>query len=131
MPVAQRLGWGRTHCDPLLLGEAHTKLHTVAPSYPPAQNTYRGTPSLPYPTTPLTLRSPKPNYGQVTPTGPTLGCAFCTRILGPMQVTPNKRKLGGGAISGNSPFGPLGVTCPFFSFGLLSISGTPGPHSHY
>ena len=29
MPVAQQLGWGRTHCDPLLLGEALPKIHTV------------------------------------------------------------------------------------------------------
>ena len=88
MPVAQRLGWGRTQCDPLLLGEALPKIHTVGLSIPPAQNTYGGAPSLPYPTTPLTLRSPKPNYGQLTPKGPTWGGAFCTPILGPWASDP-------------------------------------------
>jgi len=101
---------------PSSFGRGPPKIIYGGPFIPPAQNTYGWAPSLPYPTTPLTLRSPKPNYGQVTPKGPTLGCAFCTRILGPWQVTPNTRKLGGGAISGNSHFGPLGVNCPFFQF---------------
>ena len=66
MLVAQLLRWGRTQCDPLLLGQALPKIHTVGLSYPPAQNTNGGAPSLPYPTTQLNLRSPKPNYGQLT-----------------------------------------------------------------
>ena len=52
MPVAQRLGWGRTQCDPLLLGEALSKIHTVGLLNTPAQNTYSGAPFLPYPTHP-------------------------------------------------------------------------------
>ena len=76
MPIALRLGWGRTQCDSLLLGEALRKIHTVGFSIPPALNTYGVAPSLPYPTTPLTLRSPKPNCGQQTPKGHTWGVLF-------------------------------------------------------
>ena len=95
MPVAQRLGWWRTQCDPLLLGEAFPKIHKVSFSVPPAQNTYGGASTLPYPTTPLTFRSPKPNYGQLTPKGPHGGVAFCTPpfwVHG--QVTTNPKKSG-------------------------------------
>jgi len=114
MPVAQRLGWGRTQCDPLLLGEALPKIRTVGLSIPPAQNTYGVAPSLPSPTTPLTLRSPKPNYGQLTPKGHTWGGAFCTPPFWDHgQVTPNPKKLGG-AILGNPILGPSGHL-PFFA----------------
>ena len=84
MPVAQRLGFWRTQCDPLLLGEDLAKIHTVGLSIPPALNKYGEAHSLPYPTTPLTLRSPKPNYGQLTPKGTTWGGAFYTLHFGPM-----------------------------------------------
>ena len=95
MPVAQRLGWGRTQCDPLLLGEALTNIHTVGLSIPPAQNAYGGALSLPYLTTPLTLTSPKPNNGQLTPKGPTCGGAFCTTpFWAHGQVTRNLKNWG-------------------------------------
>ena len=84
MPVALRLGWWSTQCDPLLLGEALQKIHTVGLSIPLAQNTCDGAPSLPYPITPLTLRCPKPKYGQLNPKGHTWGGAFCTPHFGPM-----------------------------------------------
>jgi len=71
MPVAQRLRWGRTQFDPLLLGEATQKYKQWAFHTP--QNTNGGAPSLPYPTTQLKLRSTKPNYGQLNPKGPTWG----------------------------------------------------------
>ena len=84
MPVALRLGWGRTQCDPLLLVEDLPKIHTVGLSIPPAQNTYGGAIILAYPTTPINLRSPKPNYGHLTPMGTTWAGAFCTPHFGPM-----------------------------------------------
>ena len=86
----------------------------------PAQNTYVGAPSLPYPTNSLTLRSPKPNYGQLTSKGPTLGGCFLHHpFWAHGQVNLNPKKLGGG-ILGTPHFGPLVATCPFF--GLLSIT---------
>jgi len=91
MTVSQRLGWGHTQCAPLLLGEAFPKIHTVGFFVPPAQNTYGGAPSLPYPTTPLTLRSRKPNYGQLTPKGPTWGCFWHPPFWAHGQVTPNPK----------------------------------------
>jgi len=116
MPVAQRLGCGRTQCDPLLFAEALPKIHTVGLSIPPAKNTYAGSPSLPYRTTPLTLRSPKPNYWQLTPKGPTWGCAFCfPPFWAHGQVTPNPKKFKW-CNFGNPHFGPIGVTCPFLQF---------------
>jgi len=95
MPVSQRLGWGRTQCDPLLLGESLPKMHTVGRSVPPAQNTCCGEISLPYPTTSLTLRSPKPNYGQLIPKGPTGGVLFAPSILGPWASDPKSQKIRG------------------------------------
>ena len=114
MPVVQRLGWGRTQCDPLLLGEALPKIHTVGLSIPPAQNTNGGAPSLPYPTTPLTLWSPKPNYGQLTPKGHTWGVCFLhTPILGPWASDPKSKEFGG-CNFGNPHFGPS-CHLPFFA----------------
>jgi len=115
MPVAQRLDWGHKHCHPILLGEALTKIHTVCLSILPAHNTYSGAPSLPYPTNPLTLRSPKPNYGQLTIKGPTWGCFLHPPFWVYGQVTPNQ-KIWGGAILGTPHFGPFGITCPFLQF---------------
>ena len=40
---------GRTQCDPLLLGEAIPKLHTVALSYPPPKIHTAGHPPFPIP----------------------------------------------------------------------------------
>ena len=96
MPVAQRPAWGRTQCDPLLLGEALAKIHTVGLSIPATQNTYGGAHSLPYPTTPLTLSSKKPNYGQLNPKGPAWGrVLFAPPFWEHGQVTPNPKKFGG------------------------------------
>jgi len=129
MPVAQRLGWGRTQCDHYLLGDTLSKIHTVGLYIPPAQNTFVGALSLPYPTTPLTLRITKPNYGQLTPKGHTWGVAFCTPLLGPWACDPKSKK--GDAILGTPILGPSGLLALFCSFGLLSISEPPGPTSHY
>ena len=93
------------------------------PFIPPSQNTYSGAPSLPYPTTPLTLRSPKPNYGQLTSKRPTWGCAFCTPILGPWASDPKSKKWG--QFREPPILGPSGSLALFGSFGLLNISGTP------
>jgi len=71
----------------------------------PDQNTYGGAPSLPYPTSPLTLRSPKSNYGQLTPKGPTWGGFFLhPQFWAHGQVNPSPKKLGGGCNFGNTPF---------------------------
>jgi len=129
-PVSQRLGWGRMQCDPLLLEESIPKIHTVGRSVLPAQNTYGGATSLPYATTSLTLRSTKPNYGQLNPKGPRGGCFLHTPFWAHGQVSPNPKELGG-CNFGKTHFGQLGVTCPFFCFGLLSISGPPGPRYRY
>jgi len=115
MPVAQRLGWGRTQCDPLLLGEDLPKIHTVGLSVPPAQNTFGGAPSLPYPTTSLTLRSPKPNYGQLTPKGHTWGDVFCTPHYGPMGKGPQIQKKWGGMQFWEPPFWAPRGYLPFFA----------------
>ena len=62
--------------------------HTPCPKY-----IRRGTlPSLSQ--TPLTLTSPKPNYGQLTPKGPTWGCFFHHPILGQWASDPKSKKLG-------------------------------------
>ena len=99
---------------PSSFGRGPSKHTYGGPFKTPSQHTYGGAPSLPFPTTPLTLRSPKPNYGQLTAKGPTWGCAFCTPILGPWASDPKSKKMGGNF--GNPYFGPLGVTCPFWQF---------------
>jgi len=100
------------------------------PFIPPALNTYGRAPSLPYPTTPLTLRRPKPNYGQLTPKGHTWGFLFARPIFRPWASDHKSKKRGGGAILGTPILGPSGSLAFFCSFGLLIISGTPGPPSH-
>jgi len=111
---------------PSSFGRGPPKNTYGGPFIPPSQDTYGGAPSLPYATTPLTLRSPKPNYGQVTPKGPTWGVLFAPSILGPWASDPKTKKMG--VVQFWAPRGHL----PFFcSFGLLSISGTPGPPSNY
>jgi len=49
MPVAQRLGWGRTQWDHLLLGEALSKIHTVGLSYTHPKIHTAGHPPFPIP----------------------------------------------------------------------------------
>ena len=113
MPGAQRLGWGRTQCDSLLLGEPLPKIHKVGLSIPPAQNTFGGAPSFPYPTTPLTLWNPKPNNGQLTPKGHTWGMCFLSPpFCAHGQVNPKPKKLG--VQFWEPPFWAPRVTCPFF-----------------
>jgi len=98
------------------------------PFHTSAQNTYGGAPSLPYPTTPLTLRSPKPNYGQ-HPKGAHMGVLFAPPFWAHRQVTPNPKN--GGCNFGNPPIlGPSGSLALFCNFRLLSISGPPGPPTH-
>ena len=113
---------------PSSLGEALPKIHTVGLPIPPAQNTFGGAPSLPYPKTPLTLRSPKPNYGQLTPKGHTWGVLLHPPFWAHGQVTPNPKNWGD-AILGTPILGPSGLLALFCSFVLLSISGPPGPPS--
>jgi len=115
MPVALRLGRVRTQCDPLLLVEALPKIHTVGFSIPRAQNTYGGATSLPYLTTPLTLRSPKPYFGQLNPKGPTWGVLFAPPIFGPWASDPKSKKM---AVCnfGKPHFSPLVATCYFLQF---------------
>ena len=115
---------------PSSFGRGPPKNTHGGPFHTPAQNTYGGAPSLPYPTTPLNHRNPKPNNGQLTHKGPKWGGAFYTPILGPWASDPKPKKIGG-AILGTPILGPSGSLALFCSFGLLSISGTPGPHSHY
>jgi len=110
--AAARLG--RKQCDPLLLREALPKIHTVGFSIPPAQNTYGGAPSLPYPTTSLTLRSQNSNYGQLTPKGHTWDVVFCTPpFWAHVQVTQIQKN--GGCNFGNTPFCPPRGHLPFFA----------------
>jgi hypothetical protein len=52
------------------------------------------------------------------------GGAICTPILGPWATDPKRAQFWGGAIFTPPILGPFGVTCPFFSFGPLSISGS-------
>jgi len=130
LPVAQRLGWGAHAVRPSSFGRGPPKNTFGGPFHTPAQNTYGGAPSLPYPTTPLTLRSPKPNHGQLTLKGPTCGVLFAPLILGPWASDPKSKKIGGCNFV-NPPFwahsGSLALFC---TFGLLSIRGPSGPHIH-
>ena len=126
MPVAQRLDWCARRST-LFFWERPSQKYIRWAFDTPALNTYGGAPSLPYPTTPLTLRSPKSNYGQLTPKGPTWGCAFCTPILGPRASDPKKK---GGQFWEPTILGPWASLALFCSFGPLSIIGTPGPPSH-
>jgi len=116
---------------PSSFGRGPSKNTYGGPFIPPAQNSNGGAPSLPYPTTQLNLRSPIPNYGQMTPKGPTLGGAFCTPILGQWASDLKSKKIGGLQFWESPILGPSGSFALFCSFGLLSISGTPGPPSHY
>jgi len=129
MPVAQRLGWGRTQCDPLLLGEALPKIHTVGLSIPPAQNTFGGGTSLPYSTTPLNLRSPKPYYGQLTPKGPTWGVLFAPPHFGPMGKWPQIQK-NWGVQFWESPFWAPGGHLTFFAVLVSWASSEHLDHPH-
>jgi len=115
---------------PSSFGRGPPKNTYGGPFIPPSQDIYGGAPSLPYAITPLTLRSPKPNYGQHTPKGPTWGVLFAPSILGPWASDPKSKENGSGAILGTPFWAPRGHLHFFCSFGLLSISGTPGPPSH-
>ena len=110
--AAPRLG--STRSATLFWGEALPKIHTVGLYIPPAQHTYGGAPSLPYPTTPLTLRSPKPNYGQLTPKGPTWGCFWHPPFWAHGQVTPNPKNCGEGQFREPPFWAPRGHL-PFFA----------------
>jgi len=98
------------------LSYPHPKIHTA------------GHPPFPFPQ-PHSPSGAQTNYGQLTPKGPTWGCAFCTPILGPWAVTPNPKNWRV-AILGTPILGPSGSLALFCSFGLLSISGPPEPTSH-
>jgi len=100
---------------PSSFGRVPPKNTYGVPFHTRAQITFGGAPFIPYPTTPLTLRSPKPNYGQLTPKGPTWGVLFAPPILGPWASEPKSKKKGD-AILGTPHLGPLGVTCPFLQF---------------
>jgi len=115
---------------PSSFGRGPPKKTYGGPFIPPAQNTNDGAPSLPYPTTQLNLRSPKPYYGQLTPKGRKWGVAFCTLLLGPWASNPKSKKIWGCAILGTPILGPWGSHFLFCSFRLLSISGTTGTPSH-
>jgi len=116
---------------PSSFGRGPSKNTYGGPFIPPAQNTNGGAPSLPYPTTQLNLRSPKPNYGQLTPKGPTLGCCFLhPPFWAHGQVTPNQKKFGGLQFWEPPILGPSRSLALFCSFGHLSISGIPGTPSH-
>jgi len=80
---------------PSSFGRGHSKSTYGGPFIPPAQNTNGGAPSLPYPTTQLNLRSPKPNHGQLNPKGQKRGCFLHPPLWAHGQVTPNPKKLGG------------------------------------
>jgi len=88
---------------PSSFGRGPPKNTYGGPFIHPAQNSNGGKPSLPYPTTQHNLRSPKPNYGQLTPKGPTWGrCFLHPPFWAHGQVTPNPKKWGGNF--GNPPF---------------------------
>ena len=85
------------------------------PYIPPAQNTNGGAPSLPYPTTQLNLRSPRPNYGQMNPKVHTLGgCFLHPTFWTHGQVTPNPKKFGSCNL-GILPFWAPRGHLPFFA----------------
>jgi len=113
MPVAQRLGWGRTQCDPLLLGEVLPKIHTVGLSIPPPKIHTAGHPPFPIPQ-PHTLRGPNPNYGQLTSKGHTWGGAFCTPLFVPKGKWHQIQKNWRGCNFGN-PFRDPRCHLPFFA----------------
>ena len=54
---------------------------------------------------------------------------FAPPILGPWASDPKTKKWGG-AILGTPTLGPSGSLALFCTFGLLSISRPPGPHTH-
>jgi len=117
---------------PSSFGRVPPKNTYGGPFLPPSQNTYGGALSLPYLTDPLTFRIPKTYYGQLTPKGPTWrGELFAPPILGPWASDTKFKKIGWGMNFGNPILGPSGSLALLCSFGLLSISGTPGPPSHH
>ena len=116
---------------PASFGRGPPKNTYGGPLISPAQNTYGGAPSLPYPTTPLTLMRPKPNYGQLTPKGPTWGwCFLHPPFWAHGQVTSNPKKLGRMEFWEPPILGPTVSLVLFCSFELLSFNGTPGTPSH-
>jgi len=115
---------------PSSFGRGPSKNTYDGPFIPPAQNTNGGVHSLPYPTTQLNLRSPKPTYGQMTPKGPTWGVFFAPPILGPWASDNKSKKIAGLQFWEPPILGTSGSLALFCSFGLLSISGTPGTPSH-
>jgi len=115
MLVAQRLRWGAHAVRPSSFGSGPSKNTYGGPFIPPAQNTNGGAPSLPYPTTQLNLRSPKPNYGQLTTKGPTLRCCFLHPLSGPWASDPKSKKILGVCNFGNLPFWAPCGHLPFFA----------------
>ena len=103
--------------------------HAVRPSSfgrGPPKNTYGGlfhTPRLKYirrstlPSlshNPTTLRSPKSNYGQLNPKGPSWGVLLHPQILGPWASDPKSKKIGG-CNFGKHPFWARRGHLPFFA----------------
>jgi len=126
MPVEQRLGWGRTQCDPLLLGEA-LPINTYGGLFHNPRPKYirRGTlPTLSH--NPTQPQEPKTKLWATDPKGAHVGgCFLHPPFWAHGQVTPNPKKWGS-AILGTPILGPSVSLSLFCSFGLLSISGPPG-----
>jgi len=115
MPVAQRLRWGRTQFDPLILGEALPKIHTMGLPYPPKIQTV-GHPPFPIPQPNSTSGAQNQTMGNWPLRGQNGGVIFEPPHFGPMGKWPQIQKNVGGAILGTPHFGPLGVTSPFLQF---------------
>ena len=115
MPVAQRIGWGRTQCDPLLLGEDLSKIHTVGLSIHPPKIHTAGHPPFPIPQPHSPSGAQNPTMGNWPQRGP-LGGAFCTPHFGPMGKWPQIQKNWGVQFWEPPILGPLGVTYPFLHF---------------
>ena len=79
----------------LFLGRGPPKNTYGGLFHTPRPNTHGGGPTLPYPPTPLTLRGPKLQNGQLTPKGPKWGLHFAPPFWAHGQVTPEGPNFGG------------------------------------
>ena len=117
---------------PHLLGEALPKIHTVGLSIPPPKIHTAGHPPFPIPQPHPPSGAQNQTMGNWPLRGTVLGgVLFAPPVLGPWAIDHKSKEMGVEVQLWEPHFlGPSGSLALFCSFGLLNISGPPGPPSH-
>ena len=133
MPVAQRLAWGSHAVRPPPFGRGPPKkyIRWAFPS-PPAKIHTAVHPPFPIPQPHPPSGAQNQTMGNWPLRGTVLGgVLFAPPVLGPWAIDHKSKEMGVEVQLWEPHFlGPSGSLALFCSFGLLNISGPPGPPSH-